>query len=639
MPAYGYGQVSEKTSRIRSLVESVSELGTNSSTSILDIERVLSSIDAEYLSYDDVFVNAAFSLLTDIVEDGALSDEERAQLSAFAGIYNNPISDDPVTEVAGKRIVLTGDFETDGGKSAVKEMVEAAGGRCTGSVSRKTNYVVAGALGSSAYGYGDFGGKIKQALDLQLSKSIQVKVVTEKALMSFFEDSSPEAMHVLKDKQERFKQQWASARVVKHDFEGLTEGQQELFDLVKAGYNVYLAGLGGTGKSYILDVVIDWAKSCDKSVVVCAPTGIAALNMGGCTIHRALGIRPNKTLDMNPNPWIDENSAIYAADLMIIDEISMCRMDLFDYLSLALKNAARLRRREEKEPCQLVVVGDFSQLPPVVPTADKKILEEKYGREIDNAYAFMGDEWNSWSFKHVELTEAIRQRDAEFVAALNACRAGDSNGVRWIEEHAAQSVSKNAITLCGTNQKADEENARNLQSLSSAPVTYIGAIEGTVEESDKPTALELTLKVGARVMALTNHFSERYMNGSLGTVIECADEYVGVDFDEGGYARLDPHTWEITKPTVVDGKAKSEIVGTFTQIPLKLAYAITIHKSQGQTFSEAIVYPDCWDPGQLYTALSRLTDVSGLCLAHHCPDGSLITSPAVLEFYDSLDKK
>ena len=164
MPAYGYGQVSEKTSRIRSLVESVSELGTNSSTSILDIERVLSSIDAEYLSYDDVFVNAAFSLLTDIVEDGALSDEERAQLSAFAGIYNNPISDDPVTEVAGKRIVLTGDFETDGGKSAVKEMVEAAGGRCTGSVSRKTNYVVAGALGSSAYGYGDSLGWDKKAL-------------------------------------------------------------------------------------------------------------------------------------------------------------------------------------------------------------------------------------------------------------------------------------------------------------------------------------------------------------------------------------------------------------------------------------------------------------------------------------------
>lgn len=97
-----------------------------------------------------------------------------------------------------------------------------------------------------------------------------------------------------------------------------------------------------------------------------------------------------------------------------------------------------------------------------------------------------------------------------------------------------------------------------------------------------------------------------------------------------------PHTWEITKPTVVSKKARSEIVGIFTQIPLKLAYAITIHKSQGQTFNEAIVYPECWDPGQLYTALSRLSDVGGLRLVHHCPDSSLVTSRAVLEFYDSL---
>ncbi len=632
-----YGQTSEKTKSVKQLVDQLAELGKSEEILIGDVRALLFEVESSYADVDDVFVSAARKILSAVEKDGVVSAEEKALLSRFADLFENPVSECPVESVFGKSFVLTGDFSVDGGKATVEKMIAAAGGFVKGSVSGKTDYVVVGEQGSPAWGYGSFGGKIKKALDLMLTGKGKVKIVSEAAFLSHAQESGGQAAQALREQQERFEQQRTSVEVVSRNFQGLTEGQQRVMDLVDAGKNVYLTGLGGTGKSYVIRKIIAKASESGKNVITCAPTGIAALNIGGTTIHRALGIRPERTLEMNVRPWLAPDSPLLSCDLMIVDEISMCRMDLFDYLSTALKIASRLRAQEGKAPCQLVVVGDFCQLPPVLPKAERGILEQKYGYDVGGGYPFMGTEWDSWAFEGVELTKAIRQRDRTFVAALNACRVGDTSGLRWIEEHARRSVPEHAIILCGRNDMANRENKRNLDALPGKASVYRAGVTGTVENGDKPTLDELELKPGARVMALVNDPLGTFMNGSLGTVLACGKAYVDVQFDSGGTVSVTRHTWEVVRPMLSQGKTEYETIGTFKQIPLKLAYAITIHKSQGQTFDAASIYPDCWDPGQLYTALSRLTSIEGLHLARHCSDSFLKTSPEVLDFYDGKD--
>lgn len=634
-----YGKVGDSTRKIRDLIESVTKLGERDGFEIEEVTAIIERINSDLCDSDDVFVGATKTLLLQIADDGAVGDEERKLLAGFGAIYANPISNEPVETVSGKAFVLTGDFEVDGGKATVADMIKAAGGEVKTGTSRKVSYVVVGGLGSDAWAFDSFGQKIKKALDLRLTGKADIRVVTERALMEHFRLSSPEGMNVLNEHIERFEWQWKTAKVVSRNFKGLTDGQRKVFDLVKDSRNVYLTGIGGTGKSYVLDRIIEWADDEEKNVIICAPTGIAALNVGGCTVHRALGIRPGKTLQVDPYPYIAEDSPLLECDLMIVDEISMCRMDLFDYLSSVLKKAAVERVKTGKPPCQLIVVGDFCQLPPVVTREEKDVLEQKYGYDVRNAYPFMGTEWDSWSFEKVELTEAIRQRDAEFVAALNACRIGDTKGLRWIERHAAKTPTEKAIVLCGRNDEAIRENRRQIDALSGPLYTYQGATSGAVEVSDLPTEKSLEFKVGARVMALQNDSEDTFMNGSLGNVTWCGKDVVGVRFDNGYEGSLYSHKWDITRPILDSGKTKMEVIGTFTQVPLKLAYAITIHKAQGQTFDAASIYPRCWDPGQLYTALSRLTSVGGLHLAYACPDSSLITSPDVLAFNEGREIK
>ena len=637
---YEYGQTSARTKRIGALMQQLAELSRAPQLDSSELTTCAAQIERDFPDDGDTFVNAAHDLLTRLAqsaaEDGGLDGEEREELAVLAGKYEHPVSDEPVTEIAGKRFVLTGDFATPGGKDGIAKLIAAEGGRTVkGNPSRMTSYVVVGELGSEAWAFGSYGQKVKRALDLQLAGQGDVRIVSEAALLEYFEANSEEAVAELRARRERFRRQWAEARTVHHGFEGLTAGQQQAFDAVRAGKNVYLSGLGGTGKSYVLERIIEWARGTEMNVLVCAPTGIAALNVGGSTIHRTLGIFPEETLTARPSPRVSTASPLYACDLMIVDEISMCRLDLFDYLSAALRQAARLREADGLATCQLVVVGDFSQLPPVVPRGERKILNELYGYDVRGGYPFMGRSWTSWGFERVELVEAIRQRDADFVAALNAVRVGDTAGLRWIETHAPANAPHNAVVLCGTNAQAEAENKKHLDALSAAPTAYHGAREGQLERSDMPTAERLVLKPGARVMALVNRSPETYMNGSLGTVTECAAKAVTVRFDgTGREVSVKPHVWDITRPVLVDGRTSVEAIGSFSQIPLKLAHAITIHKAQGQTFEAVSVFPECWDPGQLYTALSRATDIEGLHLVHPCPDASLVTSQDVIDFQE-----
>lgn len=627
-----YGQVSDETSKIRELIKKVSQLSQAHALDAHEAAEPVRFIDAQLANSEDMFVKLIKARLLQILHKGIIEDEDRAALVKIAETYTNPISDSPIESISGLAFVLTGDFKIDGGKETIKQMIEAEGGVVKSATSSKVSYVVVGGLGSDAWAFGNYGQKVKKALDLKCSGKVNIEVVTEKALLGYFSNTSGGALQVLKDRKDRFERQWTSAKVVSRDFRGLTSGQQQVFDTVARGDNVYLTGLGGTGKSYILDVIIDWARKQGKNVIACAPTGIAALNIGGSTLHRVLSIRPEETLAMHPYINVRENSPLMACDILIVDEISMCRMDLFDYLSLALKNVALRRSKTGQRPCQLIVVGDFCQLPPVLNKYEKKILDEKYGRDVRGAYAFMSDEWDTWNFKKIELVEAIRQRDSDFVAALNACRVGDTQGLRWIEEHSASIPDPKAIILCGKNAEAAQANDNKLGELRTSEKVYYATINGDVELADRPTESELRLKVGARVIALVNDSERTYMNGSLGVVKACNKNSVTVQFDNGYKGAVSTHDWEITRPSLVNGRTTAEVIGEFIQIPLKLAYAMTIHKAQGQTFEAASIYPRCWDPGQLYTALSRLTSVSGMHLAYKCADSFLITSQDVIDF-------
>lgn len=627
-----YGQVSDETSKIRELIKKVSQLSQAHALDAHEAAEPVRFIDSQLTNSEDMFVKLIKARLLQILNKGIIDDEDRVALIKIAETYTNPISDSPIESISGLAFVLTGDFKTDGGKETIKQMIEAEGGVVKSGTSSKVSYVVVGGLGSDAWAFGNYGQKIKKALDLKCSGKVNIEVVTEKALLGYFSNTNGGALQVLKTRKDRFEKQWTSAKVVSRNFRGLTSGQQQVFDTVARGDNVYLTGLGGTGKSYILDVIIDWARKQGKNVIACAPTGIAALNIGGSTLHRVLSIHPGETLAMHPYINVRENSPLMSCDILIVDEISMCRMDLFDYLSLALKDAALRRSKRGQRACQLIVVGDFCQLPPVLNKHEKKILDEKYGRDVRGAYAFMSDEWDTWNFKKIELVEAIRQRDSDFVAALNACRVGDTQGLRWIEEHSASIPDPKAIILCGKNAEAAQANDNKLDELRTSEKVYYATINGDVELADQPTESELRLKVGARVIALVNDSERTYMNGSLGVVKACTKNSVTVQFDSGYEGAISAHDWEITRPSLVNGRTTAEVIGEFIQIPLKLAYAMTIHKAQGQTFEAASIYPKCWDPGQLYTALSRLTSVSGMHLAYKCADSFLITSQDVIDF-------
>ena len=413
--------------------------------------------------------------------------------------------------------------------------------------------------------------------------------------------------------------------------DGLTNGQRRAVEAVESGRNVFLTGFGGTGKSYALSRIIDWANSSGRNTIVCAPTGIAALNVGGSTIHRTLGIGPMDSM-MPYDRRLKPTSPLYRCDLMIVDEVSMCRADLFDKLSRTLERVGKARESIGLDPCQLVVVGDFYQLPPVLTQRDRDPLRKLYGEDIGRGYAFSGREWKKWDFAMAELTECVRQDDAEFVDALNACRVGDARGIDWISSHCSESQSERAIVLCGRNAQADAENRQRMDALPGIPRTYRAESWGTVNPGEMLAPKNLTLKRGARVMALANKSSDTYMNGSLGTVVNIAPGRVVVDFDDGNRSVVTPHEWRITRPVLDGNKVRSETIGSFRQIPLKPAWAITIHKSQGQTFEEAHIYPQCWEPGQLYTAFSRLKSVGGMSLAFPASPKSLIAAEEVRRF-------
>ena len=403
------------------------------------------------------------------------------------------------------------------------------------------------------------------------------------------------------------------------------------------GSNVFITGDAGTGKSYVISKFIEKCKENNKQVVMCAPTGVAAININGVTIHRVFKL-PIKPL-IEPVKSIP--LTLKDADILLIDEVSMVRLDVFDYVAEVLIALNKFRRQHGKDDIQVILVGDFFQLPPVLTDKDREILEKyKYREGLGKGFAFQSQYWNAFNFVCIQLDEVVRQSNIDFINNLNMIRHGDYNGIRYFNKMSCKHEIDDAILICGTNKAVNQKNETEYNRLDSKEYIYESVVSGNVAESDKIVPDILKLKVGCRVMTVVNSLSGDYQNGTLATVTRLNKDSIVILTDDGNIVNVQPYTWNINNynPKEVKGKVKInlECVATFTQYPLKLAYAVTVHKSQGQTFDKVNLNPYCWDCGQLYVALSRVRTIEGLHLTQPINTRCLVTSRDVINFYRNM---
>jgi hypothetical protein len=393
----------------------------------------------------------------------------------------------------------------------------------------------------------------------------------------------------------------------------LSDESREILNLFEnTSQNVFMTGKAGTGKSTLLRY---FRATTKKNHAVIAPTGIAAINVQGQTIHSFFGFGIDITTSRVRFVSADKLRVIRSLQTLIIDEISMVRADLFDCINISLQ-----KNRRNTLPfggVQIIAIGDPYQLPPVVKESERSYFDKVYGGH----HFFHSHSFKAGNFQIRELTKVHRQKDEVFKKILNSIRTGDCTNEDI--ELLNSSITNNkpaadTVKLVTTNDLARTINEAELAKLVGNEKKYTAHVIDEFRERDMPTDQELILKEGEMVMLLNNDREKRWVNGSTAKIISLDEISIKVKFEDNTYAEVGLNEWDNIQFVFNENEQKIEpkIVGKFIQLPVKPAWAITIHKSQGQTYST--VHIDfgggTFAPGQAYVALSRCTSLEGLSM-------------------------
>lgn len=422
--------------------------------------------------------------------------------------------------------------------------------------------------------------------------------------------------------------------------EKLSKSQSKAIKVLRSGRNVCLMGNAGTGKTSLLNTYIDECEHDGKIVMKMAPTGIAALKIGGVTIHNGCGIPVpaygKYEFDIKPSIL----KSLAAVDIFVLDEISMARNDVFEYFAMVIKQLKKNRKESgDLRKIQVIVSGDFFQLPPIV-KKDELNTFKRLGLD-PSGYCFTTPAWQEFRFKTVILTGIMRQNETEYIENLNKLRRGDKTCLsyfnkRVVSDDEIRALKEIPIRICSTNAEADRINSIELEKIEYPGCAYVAKRVGTCAK-DYTVNDCIILKKDAKVIFMANdNIKNEYKNGQIGIVVECKKDSVMVKLDTGRIIEVTSHRWETNKVSIVNGMASKKSIGTYIQLPLKLAYAITMHKTQGQTYDKAIVSPDSFAEGQLYVAISRVKSIDGLMLTSPIKPEYVKVHPLVLAFYDGL---
>jgi ATP-dependent DNA helicase PIF1 len=423
----------------------------------------------------------------------------------------------------------------------------------------------------------------------------------------------------------------------------LSDQAKQAIDLIlNTDQNFFITGKAGTGKSTLLEHLRLMA---ERQIIVLAPTGISAVNVNGDTIHSFFTLKPGFEKEEAEHMSFSKKKKekFQRIKTIAIDEISMVRADLLDAIDIVLR-----RSRKNQQPfggVQMVFFGDLYQLPPVITFSDKdKFFSEYQSPYFFDAEVFRGQTnlFSGFAMKHIELGKIYRQSDRYFIDLLNAIRDNSINDNQIMELNKycqpdfVPDNYENYIYLMTTNQSANKINETKLQQLKTEEKVFMAHQTGTVTKNLYPNDEKLVFRVGAQIMFICNDSERRWVNGTLGKVLEINDNesVIKVEKNDGKIVEVKKYLWEISKYVFTKGEFVRKKLGTFAQMPIKLAWAITIHKSQGKTFDKVIIdfNNGTFAHGQAYVALSRCSSLKGLVLKKPLRKSDIIMDKRVHNF-------